>query len=317
MSSECSIHVIFTGGTIGSKSEKGVISADKKPPYELIEKCPHASINFSTSEPYRILSENLNAAHLLALMNEIKAVIAEKQPDGIIIAHGSDTIQYTAAFLSSVFKAISLPIVLVASAYVLGDKRANGFDNFNSAALFIRDFALSGKAPGVYVSYRNPDSRAVTLHSGSSLLRPLTFSADIESADILSKDALYLAMPNIDTDKLQLNSEFDSILWLVERPGISYPKSLDGIRVILLESYHSGTLCIDKNLKSLAKAAEALHIPVFLAGLAGTEDEYDTVAEYKNMGIIPLCGMTPINIYILLWIIISNKLSPLDCLKHS
>lgn len=53
--------------------------------------------------------------------------------EGIILTHGSDTIQYTASFLSCIEEFTHIPVMVVCSNYVLTDNRANGLRNFSAA----------------------------------------------------------------------------------------------------------------------------------------------------------------------------------------
>ena len=92
------ILVIFTGGTIGSRlnEDEGVICAGHEAPYNLIENyVDNGTVSFCTMEPYKILSENLAAGNIEMLVNLIQ--VHYKNYDGIIVTHGTDTLQYTAA----------------------------------------------------------------------------------------------------------------------------------------------------------------------------------------------------------------------------
>ena len=71
--------------------------------------------------------------------------------DGIIIAHGTDTLAYTTNMLSIMLSGIDIPVVMVSSNYILSDDRANGNDNFINAVFFISH----SKYKGVYAIYRN------------------------------------------------------------------------------------------------------------------------------------------------------------------
>ena len=146
------ILVIFTGGTIGSAVSDGWISPSDDMKYLLLEKYREKTgddIEFDTLNPYTILSENLTAEYLNMLTDCVKKNISLY--DGIIVAHGSDTLQYTAAALSLVLGNDIVPVMLVSSNYPLEDERANGTDNFIAATEFIT--AKAGK--GVFISYKN------------------------------------------------------------------------------------------------------------------------------------------------------------------
>ena len=144
------IGVIFTGGTIGSTiDQSGHIVADKdNRDFLLLNLYRHKFTlqdEFVIRTPYCILSENLSGRELellVACVNELKEKV-----DGIIITHGTDTLQYTAAALGYVYSNLAIPIVLVSSNYVLEDSRANGLTNFACAVSFIH----AGQGHGVFV----------------------------------------------------------------------------------------------------------------------------------------------------------------------
>ena len=89
-------------------------------------------------EPYRILSENMNAGYVNRLADCVRKVMARNDSEGIIITHGTDTLQYTAALLSYVFGTDCVPVLLVSSDFPLEDERANGMANFMRAVEFIK-----------------------------------------------------------------------------------------------------------------------------------------------------------------------------------
>ena len=171
------ILVIFTGGTIGSRlnEDEGVICAGHEAPYNLIENyVDNGTVSFCTMEPYKILSENLAAGNIEMLVNLIQ--VHYKNYDGIIVTHGTDTLQYTAAALDIMFDNADIPIMLVSSNYVLTDDRANGQKNFNAAVSFIKD----GVAKGVFVSYKN-ENEPVTFHKGRYIQASLSMDDRVRS----------------------------------------------------------------------------------------------------------------------------------------
>ena len=113
------ILVVFTGGTIGSCYNDGVISPDSSTRYKLIEmyKQNGGYAEFDAISPYTVLSENLNGEYFNLLYNSVKENI--NNYDGIIVTHGTDTLQYTSAVLSYMFGLCNTPIVLVSANYPL------------------------------------------------------------------------------------------------------------------------------------------------------------------------------------------------------
>ncbi|MHA1775503.1 MAG: Glu-tRNA(Gln) amidotransferase subunit GatD [Promethearchaeota archaeon] len=111
------VKLIGTGGTIASRLDYttgAVIPAFE--PGELFTAVPELAeiSNIETEVVFQLLSENLSPQNWLELAKKIVS-IAKSEIDGIIIAHGTDTLSFTAAALSFLLKNVSIPIVLVGS----------------------------------------------------------------------------------------------------------------------------------------------------------------------------------------------------------
>lgn len=94
------ILVVFTGGTIGSTENEGYISPDSEKSYRLINmfkdraEGKYPDIDFEIQSPYQMLSENNTCENLRKLASFFLSV-DYNQYDGIIVTHGTDTLQYT------------------------------------------------------------------------------------------------------------------------------------------------------------------------------------------------------------------------------
>ncbi len=368
------IHNIFTGGTIGSHiNNAGSISTDESCPYKLLEmfrqlygSSTSTDVTFVNSEPYCILSENLSAKYILKLIAAVGDAL-KNNPDGIIVTHGTDTLQYSAAMLSLVFGGSPIPIILVSSDYVLEDKRANGLINYRCAIDFIARSAIYAKpdqkASGVFVSYCNKDGLP-TIHRGTRLLPAVPFSADVRSGgdfwygryamsniahnftnnstddftddfadnstdnftdnstDNFIHNSEYKAAPDnianlceyagISYDDINLMPFSESILRLISYPGMAYPKLTSAVKVIMIESYHSGTICINEELKSFAANAAKLNIPIYVTGLLSGAAEYETVDMYRKFGIEPIYNISPVTAYCKFWLAVCNNINIRD-----
>jgi len=316
------ICTIFTGGTIGSiLDESGYIGPKEGTPYRLLDlyqKQCKVDVEFETLEPYRILSENLSSKHIEILIKTVQKVLTEKTIDGIIITHGTDTLQYGAALLGYVFGHVDIPIVLVSSNYVLDDKRANGLINFHYAVEFIK--GQHGK--GVFVSYCNTDAFP-TIHRATRLQPLIPYSDYVASVQDSwygrYENGHYIANPeyyikegqasfNCSAKDLQLNDCSKEITFIHPYVGMNYPKLTNDTKAVLHGSYHSGTVCVEGPLKDFMSEAKSKNIPVFLTGLLAGEHAYETVREYEALGIKVLHTASEVAQYCKLWLALSNHM---------
>lgn len=337
------ILVIFTGGTIGSAIKEGYISTDKNKAFRLIEMynaLRRDPVDFDLAEPFTLLSENMTGEYL-SLLGGCLLENTARQYDGIIITHGSDTIQYTAASLSYYLPRLSIPVMLVCSQMILDHPRANGLANFDAAVSFIR--ARAGK--GVFVPYRNSDG-ILYIHRGTRLLPHLPYSDDLYSIrnqyyGIMSKDGIFTkkevfkkeaskkeaspakqAQIRLSTGGLSLPVEWNShILRLFPYPGMEYPSpdacgfspedSANSFHAVLLDTYHSGTICgVTPGMERFFKTAAEKGIPVFLTG-ANSGPDYDSVKLWENLHVNILPPASPVAMYMKLWMALcSTELLP-------
>ena len=109
------VAILHTGGTIASRIDYATGAV--KPSFsvedllalfpELGEKC-----NIDSKMIFNKFSEELNFGDYERIIEEVKKEI-EKGVKGIILAHGTDTMHFTAAALSFAFENIPLPLILV------------------------------------------------------------------------------------------------------------------------------------------------------------------------------------------------------------
>lgn len=329
------IKVIFIGGTIGSITGRdGYISPHGDCSHKLLDmyyktchRGENPQVDFYTEEPFRILSENMKADYLNQLILCVKCVLEEDECEGVIITHGTDTLQYTAAVLSYVFGTKCLPVVLVSSDFPLEDDRANGLTNFQCAV----DFIQNEYGRGVFVSYCNKGGNPV-IHRGTRLLGHIAYSADVYSIRnryygeyigneyILNESYIsgnghrfdnkkcYNSIADISEGDFRLCENAKAIMWIHPCVGMVYPDIGEETRVILHDSYHSGTISVGGELESFMKSAEVRGIPVYITGILGDERAYETVRDYQKLGMCILPEISPIAAYCKLWLALSNGL---------
>ena len=300
------VALIFTGGTIGTvENDDGVRNLDNKNNSSILGYFRDTDV-IVQKQPYPVLSENLNGGHISSLIECVKDVL-EEDHDGIIITHGTDTIQYTAAALSYAFGSKTVPIMVVSSNAPLDSEESNGGSNIAAAIDFIRN----DRGTGVFVPYRNYDGFTY-VHRGTRLLEQYEYDDtlssirrmpygkyDPEGNYIENKEYFEfddgiepIGSPNIGTAS-------DGIAVVCPRAAAGRPIVPDDITDLILNTYHSGTLCTDcDRLGNLIKRCNDNDITVWVTG---RDDSmiYESMSDLK--GIIYLPPMTEISAYVKIW----------------
>ena len=328
------ILVIFTGGTIGSVVSENCISPDFGQPYKLIEEYYKQKISekyrdiFDTCVPYTLLSEDLTGEYLAKLGACIKENL-NKDYDGIIVAHGTDTLQYSAVMTGYLTGGASIPVVFVSSNYVLEDKRANGLDNFSCAV----DFIAGRNGKGTFVAYRNMDG-VVYIHRATRVLPHLPYSDEVYSIanqyygkftkHVHGEGVQEEILEEADEWRYEANAEYcvkeedcgvfeqlpqawnSGILRIYPYPGMEYPDFSENVRAVLLDTYHSGTLCsVTPHMSVFFEEAKKRNIPVFIAG-ANTETDYASFQIFEQKNVQVLRNLSPIAAYMKLWLVLES-----------
>jgi len=304
------ILVIFTGGTIGSTKSGSVIDIDAETSFQLLESYlaqPQAkAVEFETQQPIYILSENLVPNDWDALLHTLNSV-DQSQYDGIIIAHGTDTLPYTAAAISFGIQQCDVPVLLVSSDYPLDDKRANGLVNFTGAI----DFIAQGVVAGVFVVFKNNNGETL-VHLGSRLREADPYSDDFDSvAGVVfgkMEDGRFVYnndKRNVSLDALKeydfsvhKPASFDAEVLLIQPfAGLNYDYfKFDAKKphAVLHSLYHSGTANTSDSqshsIKAFAAYCVEQGVPIYAAPIKQTDDLYQSAKELMDAGVKPLVG---------------------------
>ena len=297
------IRILYTGGTIGSSEKNGIIGPDPAMRDYLIERYREVTgdreTEFSFDEPYYILSEYLDGAHINLLTDALRRHIAEASEEsetaGIIVTVGSDTVQYVSAAAALLLHHANVPVIFVLSNALLTLPTSNGLDNFVHAVTTLLQRDKTDKdLPAVTVSYKNPGD-APRLFDPLRLYPHLPFDGTLyESPHAFPKSLVY-PDPNV-----QL-SDPAPVLLLYPAPGFHYPIPAEGTKAVLLATYHSGTM--DTRSASFIKFADetrARGIRIYLLG-ADRETQYESTEAYAKLGITVLPEMSPVAAYLWLW----------------
>jgi glutamin-(asparagin-)ase len=147
--------ILATGGTIAGAGAEATNSASyqaaKVPVDKLIAGVPELAkvANVRGEQVFQIASESFTNEHLLTLGKRVSALAKQADVDGIVVTHGTDTLEETAYFLNLVVHT-SKPIVVVGSMRPGTAMSADGMLNLYNAVSVAASKDAGGK--GVLVA---------------------------------------------------------------------------------------------------------------------------------------------------------------------
>lgn len=277
---------IPVGGTICTAlTEKGTLDVNKGAGAVIIENFKKSGspfvgeTEFIAAENLMILSENMTVEKWNMMLDTYRSF--GEDFDGVIFAHGTDTLAFSAALFSLMPK--ELPVFFVSSNARLDSERANGNENFRCAVECI----CNGIAPGVYVPYKNISSGKMLLHFGSRIKQCPCYSEDFESEGAFDLTEGVKALPESMPEETALPKNLweklrlmDKVLVLWPYVGLNY-EAVDYSRfsAVLHGTYHSGTACTGEGKNSILRMLELCRgkADVYLSPSKAEGEVYDTV----------------------------------------
>lgn len=319
---------IFTGGTIGSTLNGEYISADPTKSYSIIKAYGDEfpiDFGYSVIEPYAELSENNTGANIRVLSECVLQNINAGY-DGIIVTHGTDTLQYSASAVAYALGSDTIPVCFVSSNYPIENPLSNAISNLHSAVLFIKN----SLGRGVFVPYKNATDDCVKVHRATRLIAGKAFSDEMESVfgvEYGNFDKDYKFNKSEDYTEARdeisplgvqaLTRKSGGIVWLTPYPGMVYPEIDDTVKCVLLNTYHSGTIDTKSEVaKAFFHGAKKSGVKVYVTGVTGGP-AYDSAKAFEELGITPLKNLSPVSAYVKLWIALDSGLNPDSVLNYS
>ncbi|MFN3265640.1 MAG: asparaginase [Deinococcales bacterium] len=174
--------IIQTGGTIASQTSHTGDLVPANAVTELLEALPGLKpFALTLHQPFNLPSPHITPEHML----ELRDVCAALMPthDGIVITHGTDTLEETAFFLHLTLQA-SIPVVLTGSMRHAEEPSWDGPGNVLAAA----HVALEPRSKGVLVVFGGDifDARTVTKSDTTRLEAFAGYPGPIGRIDFLS-----------------------------------------------------------------------------------------------------------------------------------
>jgi len=202
-----------------------------------------------------------------------------------------------------VFADSTVPIMLVSANKPPNDPQTNGNENFKTAVELI----IKVIAPNVYAPYMNSDG-VMYLHIASTLMQCANFSEDFyngkESNVFPVDDSVFAKCESISESRNPAEMpgfiDHSSVMLLHPYTGLDYSRiDLSGIKAIVHGTYHSGTVCVERNspdenygkcsVLHLADRCREANIPVYMAPCALDSGQYSSIYDAaQNGGIVPV-----------------------------
>jgi glutamyl-tRNA(Gln) amidotransferase subunit D len=171
------VSIISTGGTIASKVDyrTGAVkpALDAEDLYSVVPELAEVA-NIDSKVLFSIFSENIGPQQW-AKIAEFIAQEVRGGADGVVIAHGTDTLGYTAAALSFALQGMGTPVVLV------GSQRSADRPSSDAATNLIAATAVAGQAPFADVVVAMHDwvsDERVAVHRGTRVRKCHTSRRD-------------------------------------------------------------------------------------------------------------------------------------------
>ncbi len=237
------IVVVATGGTIAgagaSSANSATYQAAKVPVEKLIAGLPELAdvANVRGEQAFQIASESFTNEKLIILGKKISALAKDPGVDGIVVTHGTDTIEETAFFLTLTVHT-EKPIVVVGSMRPSTAMSADGMLNLYDAVVLAGTPSARGK--GVLVAMSDD------ILTGRDAAKRINIKTSAFSSPwgplgmIVEKRAYWFRAP---VKRHTMNSEFD-IDTLTTLPEVA----------IVYGSGNMGTIMADAAVKAGVKA---------------------------------------------------------------
>ena len=301
------VTIISTGGTIASRVDyrtgavRPALTASDL--YSVVPELTDVA-QIDAQILLSLLSENITPSHWTEIAKTVSRQISDGV-DGVVIAHGTDTMGYTAAALSFALQSLPVPVILV------GSQRSADRPSSDAATNLIGAVTAAAKAPFAEVAlamHETPSDTSITLNRGTKVRKCHTSRRDafksVNTPPMARVQDGRTVMLTEDykrrdlTRKLVLKPEFDEKVALVKFYPSMDPAIIDwyvqnGYRGLVLEGTglgHISKYCF----QAVRKAVEqGMLIGMASQCIWGRVDMnvYETGRDLVALGVVPLEDM--------------------------
>ena len=301
------VAILSTGGTIASRVDyrtggvRPALTANDL--YSVVPELADIA-TIDTEILLSIFSENITPTHWAEIAKSVARHV-ENGKSGVIIAHGTDTLGYTAAALSFALQNLSVPVVVVGSQRSADRPSSDGATNLLAAV----KAAATAPFAGVFVAmHETVSDRGIVFHRGTKVRKCHTSRRDtfksINTSPVARLEDGKLTMLVKDYNgrdsnrKLVLKPNFDEKVALVKFYPSMNPKVVEwyvenGFKGIVLEGTglgHVGSFLFPFIKKAVENDVIVAMTSQCIWGRLGMEVYY-TGRDLLNLGVMPLEDM--------------------------
>lgn len=314
------VAIISTGGTIASRVDyrtgavRPALSASDL--YSVVPELSEIAI-IDAEILFSVFSENITPKHWSETAKNVAKHI-KKGAAGVVVAHGTDTLGYTAAALSFALQDLPVPVIIV------GSQRSADRPSSDAATNLIGAVKAAASAPFaevVVAMHETVSDKSIVFHRGTKVRKCHTSRRDtfrsINAPPLARMENEKMEMLVEDyrernpSRKLTLKPDFDEKAVLVKfYPGLN-PKIIEryveeGYRGIIFEGTglgHVGNYCFSAVRKAVENGMIVAMSSQCIWGRLGM-NVYDTGRDLLALGVIPLEDMLPETALVkLMWVL--------------
>jgi len=314
------VAIVSTGGTIASRVDyrtggvRAALSASEL--YSVVPELAEIAV-VETEILFSIFSENITAKHWIATAKAVKEHI-ENGVSGVVVAHGTDTLGYSAAALSFALQDLPIPVVFVASQRSADRPSSDAATNLVGA---VKAAVYAPFAEVVIAMHETVSDTSIVFHRGTKARKCHTSRRDtfksINASPIarFKDDKIKMLTKkyrkrNV-SRKLKLNTNFDNGVALVKAYPDIDPKVIDfyikqGYKGIILEGTglgHVGDYLFSAIRRAIEKNMIVAMTSQCLWGRLNMH-VYDQGRDLLSLGVVSLDDILPETAYVKLrWIL--------------
>ncbi|MEG2366289.1 MAG: type I asparaginase [Alistipes sp.] len=304
-----SILIIYTGGTIGMKTDPdtgALVPFDFSAIYDEFPSLKRLNVDIDVLALDPVIdSSNVSPANWVELATLIRDNYARY--DGFVVLHGTDTMSYTASAMSFMLENLSKPVVFTGSQIPIGVLRTDGRENLITA-IEIAGTQLAGRpeVPEVSLYFQNRLFRANRSTKGSAealnAFRSYNYPPLAEVGVNITYNVSAILKCEDTTPELRIATHLsDGILVIKIFPGLDERTlramlAVEGLKGVVLETFGAGNApTTDWFIRALEEAIARGIILLNVTQCAGGRvamELYETGLRLQKAGVLSGCDMT-------------------------